>query len=83
MNTFTADMAKELSNISNNNQSAIVNYIMYHAFLGHDFVVLTEEDLYYKDAINERNDLRKIALMYLSFLMELKLIGGKNNESNY
>lgn len=73
MNTFTADMAKELSNISNNNQSAIVNYIMYHAFLGHDFVVLTEEDLYYKDAINEKNDLRKNGFNVLEFLDGIKI----------
>lgn len=42
MNTFTADKAKELSSISRNNHSAIVNYIMYHAFLGHDFIMLTK-----------------------------------------
>ena len=76
MNTFTADKAKELSNISNNNQSAIVNYIMYHAFLGHDSVVLTKWDLYYKDAINERNDLRRDGFNVFEFLDGIKISWG-------
>lgn len=33
MNAFTANMAKELTKISRNNHSAIVNYIMYYAYI--------------------------------------------------
>ena len=73
MNTFTADKAKELTKISCNNHSAIVNYIMYHAFLGHDFVMLTKCNLYYKDAIDEKNDLRKNGFNVLEFLDGIKI----------
>lgn len=73
MNTFTADKAKELSSMSRNNHSAIVNYIMYHAFLGHDFVMLTKCDAYYEDAIGERNDLRKCGYDVFEFLEGIKI----------
>ena len=73
MNTFTADKAKELSSMSRNNHSAIVNYIMYHAFLGHDFVMLEKDNLYYKDAIEEKDELRKDGYNVLEFLEGIKI----------
>ena len=51
MNTFTADMAKNLSNISRTPHSAIVHYIMYQSYLGYDFIMLTKYDPYYENAI--------------------------------
>ena len=73
MNTFTSDKAKELSSISNNNQSAIVNYIMYHAFLGHDFIMLTKRDLHYEDAIDEKDELRKCGYKVFEFIDGIKI----------
>lgn len=73
MNTFTADMTKELSSISRNNHSAIVNYIMFHAFLGQDFIMLAKHDLYYKDAIEEKENLRKDGYNVFEFLDGIKI----------
>lgn len=73
MNTFTADMAKNLSNISRTPHSAIVHYIMYQSYLGYDFIMLTKHDPYYKNAIEEKDELRKDGYNVFEFLDGIKI----------
>lgn len=73
MNAFTAEKARELTNISRNNHSAIINYIMYNAYIGNDFIMLEERSPYYEDAIEEKDNLLKAGYIVHNFTHEIMI----------
>lgn len=71
MNTFTADKARELTNISSSNRPDIIKYIMYNAYIGNDFIMLKDWSPYYEDAIDNKDNLLKAGYIVRNFAHEI------------